>query len=327
MRFVLERMRGEVITRVAAERPTSDPVSRQGPRLDGFLVIEHVPHTEALGYEVLIGFREDPAFGPVLTVSKGGDDAEFFAAHYDPANLFLPPMGYDEALAFTRSLHIRHKFEQTGYLECLDLMARAIERMSALAAAYSPGARGARWVFSSFEVNPFAIARDGRFVALDGLAEFRAVSPGDPAARALDVTDLDAFFRPKGVAVIGVSSVAEKYSLGRDIAELLHDLHRDDLHLVNLRGGSVRLGRKQYALHADMNELKHRVELAVYAAPAAAAPEFLRQLTGRHGAGGRADPGRAFEHRVRGVRTADPRGRAAGRAGDGTQLHGRLPRP
>ena len=243
-------------------------------------MIEHIPHTEALGYEVLIGFREDPAFGPVLTVSKGGDDAEFFAANYDPANLFLPPVSYEEAYAFVLTLHIRHKFEQTGHPECLELMARAIERMSALASAYSPGAPRRGWVFSSFEVNPFAIARDGRFVALDGLAEFRPACQGDTAARAPDVTGLDAFFRPKGVAVIGVSSVAEKYSLGRDIAELLHDLAREDLYLVNLRGGTVRLGRKQYTLYADMSELKHRVELAVYAAPAAAAPEFLRQLPG-----------------------------------------------
>jgi acyl-CoA synthetase (NDP forming) len=280
VRFVLERMRGEVITRVAAERPAGDPVSREGPRIDGFLLIEHIPHTEALGYEVLIGFREDPAFGPVLTMTKGGDDAEFFAAHFSPANLFLPPMSYEEAYAFVRTLHIRHKFEQIGHPECLDLMALGIERLSSLAAAYSPGAGHRRWVFSSFEVNPFAISRDGRFVALDGLAEFRPAGPGDLPGQAPDLGGLDAFFRPKGVAVVGVSSVPEKYSLGRDIAELLHDLHRDDLHLVNLRGGTVRLGRKQYVMHPDMRELKHQVELAVYAAPAQAAPEFLRSLAG-----------------------------------------------
>jgi 3-hydroxypropionyl-CoA synthetase (ADP-forming) len=280
VRYVLERMRGEVTTRVAAERPASDPVSREGPRIDGYLLIEHVPHTEALGYEILIGFREDPAFGPVLTVTKGGDDAEFFAAHFSPANLFLPPMSYEDAAAFVRTLHIRHKFEQTGHPECLDLMARGIERLSCLAAAYSPGAESRRWVFSSFEVNPFAITRDGRFVALDGLAEFRPAGTGDLPAKAPDLSNLDAFFRPKGVAVIGVSSDLAKYSLGRDIAELLHELHRDDLHLVNLRGGTVRLGRKQYDMQPDMSELKHRVELAVYAAPAPAAPEFLRSLAG-----------------------------------------------
>ena len=100
--------------------------------------MEYVPHTEALGYEVLLGFRDDPAFGPVLTVSKGGDDAEFFAAHYDPANLFLPPWRYEEALAFTRSLHIRHKFEQIGHPEYLESMARALAEFSALALHFSP---------------------------------------------------------------------------------------------------------------------------------------------------------------------------------------------
>ncbi len=280
VRYVLERMRGEVTTRVAAERPAGDPVSREGPRIEGYLLIEHVPHTEALGYEILIGFREDPAFGPVLTVTKGGDDAEFFAAHFSPANLFLPPMSYEEAYAYVRTLHIRHKFEQTGHPECLDLMAQGIERLSSLAAAYAPGAGPNRWVFSSFEVNPFAITRDGRFVALDGLAEFRPSGPADVPAQAPDLSGLDAYFRPKGVAVVGVSSDPSKYSLGRDIAELLHDLHRDDLYLVNLRGGTVRLGRKQYALHPDMSELKRQVDLAVYAAPAPAAPEFLSSLAG-----------------------------------------------
>ena len=88
VQYVLARMRDEVESHFP-DRP---------PCVAGFLVVEFVPHTQALGYEVLIGFREDPAFGPALTVSKGGDDAEFFAANYDPANLFLPPMEYDEAL-------------------------------------------------------------------------------------------------------------------------------------------------------------------------------------------------------------------------------------
>ena len=129
---------------------------------------------------MLIGFREDPAFGPVLTVSKGGDDAEFFAAHYDPANLFLPPMEYDEALAFTRSLHIRHKFEQIGHPEYLEHDGARHGASSAPSpCAYSPMAEKPRWVFKALEVNPFAISTDGRFVALDGLAEFAAPPPAE----------------------------------------------------------------------------------------------------------------------------------------------------
>jgi len=117
VQFVLTRMREEVLSHFAPG---------EAPAITGFLLVEYVPHTQAIGYEVLVGFREDPAFGPVLTVSKGGDDAEFFAAHYDPANLFLPPMEYSDALAFMRSLHIRHKFDQIGHPEYLEYMAQAV---------------------------------------------------------------------------------------------------------------------------------------------------------------------------------------------------------
>ena len=160
--FVLSRMREEVLGHFP-------PDAR--PEVAGYLLVEHVAHTQALGYEVLLGFREDAAFGPVLTVSKGGDDAEFFAAHYDPANLFLPPVEYEDALAFTRSLHIRHKLEQIGHPEYLSFMARAMERFSALALACSSMQERRRLVLQTLEVNPFVISSDGRFVALDGLAE------------------------------------------------------------------------------------------------------------------------------------------------------------
>ncbi len=149
VQYVLSRMRDEVESHFASD---------QRPAIAGFLLVEHVPHTQAIGYEVLIGFREDPAFGPALTVSKGGDDAEFFAQNYDPANIFLPPMEYDDALALMRSLHIRRKFDQIGHPEYLEMMARAMAQFSALSLAYSPMADRPRLVFKALEVNPFAIS-------------------------------------------------------------------------------------------------------------------------------------------------------------------------
>jgi len=271
VQFVLTRMRDEVLSHF----PAGD-----APEIAGFLLVEYVPHTQAIGYEVLIGFREDPAFGPVLTVSKGGDDAEFFAAHYDPANHFLPPMGYPDALAFMRSLHIRHKFDQIGHPEYLEYMARAVAGMSMLALRYSPIAAGPRFVFTAFEVNPFVISRDSRFVALDGLAEFRAASEADVWAAGANSDNLQAFFRPRGVAVVGVSADLSKYSLGREIAELLHDLGRSDLFFINPKGGSVRLGGRDYPLYRSLAALPDSVELVVYAAPAQSAPDFLRTLAG-----------------------------------------------
>jgi acyl-CoA synthetase (NDP forming) len=271
VQFVLTRMREEVLSHFAAG---------EAPAIAGFLLVEYVPHTQAIGYEVLVGFREDPAFGPVLTVSKGGDDAEFFAAHYDPANLFLPPMGYADALAFMRSLHIRHKFDQIGHPEYLEHMARAVAGMSALAFRYSHIAEEPQFIFNAFEVNPFVIARDNRFVALDGLAEFRAASAADVWAGGPNSDNLHAFFRPKGVAVVGVSADRSRYSLGREIAELLHDLGRSDLCFINPKGGSVRFGGTEYPLYRSLADAPASVELIVYAAPAQSAPDFIRTLEG-----------------------------------------------
>jgi 3-hydroxypropionyl-CoA synthetase (ADP-forming) len=271
VQYVLTRMREEVLSHHAPG---------EAPELTGFLLVEYVPHTQAIGYEVLIGFRADPAFGPVLAVSKGGDDAEFFAAHYDPADLFLPPVEYADALALMRSLHIRHKFEQIGHPEYLEYMARALAAMSLLAVRYSPITPEPRFIFASFEVNPFVISRDGRFVALDGLAEFRPAADADAWVPRANSNNLDAFFRPQGVAVVGASADLTKYSLGREIAELLHDLGRDDLFFVNPKGGVLRLGDTEYPLYQSVAELPAPVDLVVYAAPAQGAPDLLRSLTG-----------------------------------------------
>ena len=271
VQFVLTRMREEVLSHFAPGA---------APGITGFLLVEFVPHTQAIGYEVLVGFHEDAAFGPVLTVSKGGEDAEFFAAHYDPANLFLPPVEYPDALAFMDSLHIRHRFEQTGHLEFLEHMAKAVAGMSLLAFRYSPIAAEPRFIFTSFEVNPFVISKDNRFVALDGLAEFRAASEEDAWVPRGNAANLEAFFRPRGVAVVGVSADSSRYSLGRDIAALLHDLGRDDLVLINPKGGAVRFDGAVYPLYPSLADLPAPVELVVYAAPAPSAPDFLRSLAG-----------------------------------------------
>ncbi len=273
VQYVMNRMREEVVSRAMGSGATE-------PRISGFLLADYIPHTQALGYEVLIGFRLDPAFGPVLTVSKGGDDAEFFAENYDPANLFLPPVDYPEALAFMNGLHIRRKFEGMGHPEYLEMMARAVAGLSALACRYSRVSPAPRFLFDSFEVNPFAISKDHRFVALDGLAEFHPASAAEAWTSAPREENLERFFRPRGVAVIGVSADLAKYSLGRDIAALLHDLKRDDLYLVNPKGGEITLSGVRYPLYRGMEDLPAAVELAVYAAPAQNAAEFLARLPG-----------------------------------------------
>jgi hypothetical protein len=231
-------------------------------------------------------------------------------------------MGYPDALDFMRSLHIRHKFDQIGHPEYLEYMARAVAGMSMLALRYSPIAAGPRFVFTAFEVNPFVISRDSRFVALDGLAEFRAASEADVWAAGANSDNLQAFFRPRGVAVVGVSADLSKYSLGREIAELLHDLGRSDLFFINPKGGSVRLGGRDYPLYRSLAALPDAVELVVMPRPRRARPIFSALAVTC--LGGDPHPRSAGLHAIRGIRpTASPSSSAAV-APPRAELHGCL---
>ena len=69
VQYVIDKMREEVLSHYP------DKIID----IEGFLLVEYVEFTNSLGNELLIGIKSDRAFGPVITVSKGGDDAEFFA--------------------------------------------------------------------------------------------------------------------------------------------------------------------------------------------------------------------------------------------------------
>lgn len=273
IRFVLEQMRNEVLSHFN---------SADSPEIRGFLIEEYIPHTQALGYEVLLGFKADPAFGPVLSLSKGGDDAEFFARHYEPANLSLAPLTRNEALKMIAALKIRYKFEAIGHPEYLVYLADAARKLSLLAYHYSFIADPQpEFIITALDVNPFVFARDHRFVAVDGFAEFHTFQCERYPASRINTHHLDGFFDPQGIAVIGVSVNPEKHSIGRNIAQQLHDMGRRDIFLVNPKGGCLRLDSVDYPLYPSLEALPHPVDLAVYAAPARLAPEIIRTMNDR----------------------------------------------
>ena len=270
IQFVLERMRTEILSHFPSERK---------PEITGFLIVEYIPHTQALGFETLIGIKEDPAFGPVLTLSKGGDDAEFFAKYYDPANLFLPPLDDAIALEMVNTLNIRHKYQQIGHPEYLAMTARAMAGLSSLGYHYSFAApEPPPFIIKSLDVNPLVFSAASRYVAIDGFAEFVPAADHEYRVPAVNPENIEHFFTPHGIAVIGVSADLNKYSLGREIAHLLHDLGRTDLYLINAKGGTIRLDATDYPLYPNLKEIPVPVDLVVYAAPAQYTLDFFREL-------------------------------------------------
>lgn len=270
VQYVLEKMEEEVLSHFEGE---------EQPEISGFLIVELVSFKQSIGYEILVGVKTDVSFGPVVTLSKGGDDAEFFAKYYDKANLFLPHLSYEEAKKLTHSLNIKHKFESIGHEEYLDMMAKTASVISDLSMHYSAISEHApKYIIKSMDINPFVITTDSRFVAIDGNMEFQKAQAGELDETFLNTNNVEPFFHPKGIAVIGVSSDTQKYSMSREIARLLHDLKRDDLYCINTKGGETVIGGKKYPLYTSVDGITEDVELVVYAAPAKWIPSFFTGL-------------------------------------------------
>lgn len=270
VQYVLDKMQEEVLSHFDDNKPS----------IEGFLLVELIQFKQSIGYEVLFGVKDDPSFGPVVTLSKGGDDAEFFAKYYDKANLFLPHLSYNEALKTTNQLKIKHKF--TDHPEYMELMAKGASIISSLAYDYSYVSEdNPEYYIKTMDINPFVITNDNRFVAVDGFIEFEKADSSKKKLPIANETNLTSFFNPKGVAVIGVSSDVNKYSMAREIAQLLHDLGREDLYCVNVKGGETYFGDKKYKLYKSYDEIEEDVELVVYAAPAKFTTNFFADLNNK----------------------------------------------
>ena len=249
------------------------------PIIEGFLLVEFIEYTPSIGNETMIGCREDGEFGPMVLVSKGGDDAEFFAKYYDPANIFLPPLSPTESLDFVNKLHVAEKFRQTGKEDYIRLIADAVHKVSHLAHYYSSASKeNPKYRLQSLDINPLVITGDGRLIAIDGYGEFLPVYDRTNALCQVNSENLEQFFRPQSVAVIGVSANLSRPNMAREIAKLLHKAGQEDLYLVNPRGGTIEINDAEYPLYKDFQEIPKVVDLVVYVAPIASTAEFVRDL-------------------------------------------------
>jgi 3-hydroxypropionyl-CoA synthetase (ADP-forming) len=262
---VVAREAGQV--RAVFESMAADFAGR-GFRIHGGLLVQRIRYSPELGNEVLLGLRQSETFGPVISFSKGGSDAEHFAAHFSPPNLILAPIDGQWALALLASTHIYQKYLKQGKGHYVMHCADAGVRFSHLAMAFSDYFAGTtRYVFTEFEVNPFVFTPEGRLIALDGMARFeKRSSPGT----GLDLAPKESiapFFEPRGVAVIGVS-IGDRNKSGSIIFSNMVRLQRDDVYAVNPRGGTFETGGQVHRVFASVEDVPQPVDLAVVTVPA-----------------------------------------------------------
>ena len=252
-----------------------------GRQIAGVLLVEYVDYSKDLGNETLIGIRESMAFGPVISFSKGGTDAEHFAAHFSPPNLILPPLDRDWAGALMSSTHISKKYLAEGHGDYIAKIVEAEVRFSDLATAFSSfSPSGMRFVLTEFEINPFVFDRYGNLIAIDGYATFREKEPEPPDLTVKPKETLKALFEPQGIAVVGVSR-SDPAKSGNIILKNLVDLGRGDVFAVNLKGGEVAVAGKSITLYRSVREIPDSVELAIVTVPAEATASVVEDCAAK----------------------------------------------
>ena len=116
-------------------------------------------------------------------------------------------------------------------------------------------------------------------IALDGYAVFAKANPATAKEEAHQDSDsfrnLEAFFKPEGVAVVGVSA-SDQNRPGNIIASNLLRLERDDIYCVNPRGGAVNIEGQELLLFRSLKELPEKAELVIVTVPAASAVEVVK---------------------------------------------------
>lgn len=255
----------------AAFKSMSREFSQQGVEVQGLLLVQWVRYSPELGNEVLLGFRESETFGPVISLSKGGSDAEHFADHFSPPNLILAPIDEQWARGLLESTHIYQKYVGRGLSHYVDCMAAAAVRFSDLALCFSNYFEsGSRFAITEFEVNPFVFTPDRRFIALDGLARFERRRSDSIGLSVKPKETVKPFFEPNGIAVVGVST-SDTTKPGRIIFSNLARMGRDDLFAVNPKGGEYAQDGRAWPVYPSIDDIEESFDLAIIAVPAGAA--------------------------------------------------------
>ncbi len=251
----------------SCDRMISDVASQHCP-VAGVLLVDHIHYTKDLGNEVLLGFRESDAFGPVISFSKGGTDAEHFAEHFSPPNLILAPIDEAWARALLQSTKIYQKYLQEARSDHVDQIVRAGVQLSRLATDFSNFIpRTSRFILKELEINPFVFDPHGRFVALDGFATIAKRTGIRPTTPMEPFDQLAPFFEPRGIAVIGISHT-DSTKPGNIILENLLRLKRRDVYGVSIKGGRIELAGRTQPLFLSVRDITEPVDLAVVAVPA-----------------------------------------------------------
>lgn len=216
------------------------------------------------GFELIIGGRRDPVFGPVVLVGIGGIFTEIFRETV----IDLAPVNKKTVMTMLRKLKGFTLLEGYRSQEPVNLAAvtAAVSALSRLLAS--------RPDIMEIDVNPFIAYPDGA-VAVDALVRLDDYCT-EPLRKRLDMSTIAPFFHPSSIAVIGASRSPNK---GGNIIlrNLLKAGFKGSVYPINPSGKEI-LGLPSYARVSDVPA---PVDIAMVVIPKNVVPDALQDCAAK----------------------------------------------
>ncbi len=220
------------------------------------------------GAEFIVGVQDDPHFGPVIMLGTGGVLIDML----DDVTFRMLPVDREDVREMIDEL--RGKLFLKGYRGKPPLNEEAF-----LEAVLNIGRLGldAAGLYESMDFNPVAVTEKGA-VAVDAkiilprTEQVCGISNAQPA-----IANMDKFFEPRVVALIGASTTPDK--IGYVVADSLinHDFAGTVYPIT--RGGKEIFGLKSFE---SLRDLPEKVDLAVVVVGLPLVPEILQQCGELH---------------------------------------------
>ncbi len=216
------------------------------------------------GFELIIGGRRDPVFGPVVLVGIGGIFTEIFRETV----IDLAPVNKKTVMTMLRKLK--------GFTLLEGYRSQEPVNFAAVTAAVSALSRliASRPDIMEIDVNPFIAYPDGA-VAVDALVRLDDHCT-EPLRKRLDMSTIAPFFHPSSIAIIGASRSPKK---GGNIIlrNLLKAGFKGSVYPINPSGKEI-LGLPSYARVSDVPA---PVDIAMVVIPKNVVPDALQDCAAK----------------------------------------------
>ncbi len=256
--------------------------NRPNAKFVGVLVSEMVSYEKEFTNELIASFKQDRAFGPLITFGQGGVHTEFFAKHMKEASSVATRSTFNldsneikkmiSQVAISPAFYGKMRGQDEPSVD-VSKIENLINLLKELASYFSPLNTDSTITLEEFELNPVLVTKDKRLVAVDGLVRF---TKNKHKSYNKPVNKINNLLKPKSAMVIGAS--ANKQNPGRIILQNL------------IKGGGVDK-KNIFVVHNKANEIDgckcvrtiqdipQRVDMAVVTVPAdGGAPEAITDL-------------------------------------------------